>query len=168
MKKKNVTDTNGYIPLIAAAASGDCESVNLLIEKKVPLDQKNHKSARAVSASSCKGFGNILASLIKAGARIVVQYLDGYDMLLLATRYGDLQAVELLVNDPLILAAGSGDYDTVQLLIENKIPLNHKTINGESTLLQAAKNGHTHVLKLLLQSGVLPGNIDEDGNDVIL
>ncbi|CAL5873343.1 uncharacterized protein PFLUO_LOCUS7614 [Penicillium psychrofluorescens] len=65
---------------------------------------------------------------------------------------------------PLLLAVRRYDFDTVKYLIESGlVNLNQQTETGMTALLQAAKNGHVLMTKMLLRAGANPDLADRTG-----
>lgn len=57
-----------------------------------------------------------------------------------------------LSGDALVEAAEKGNLRTVRLLIASGVPANIKNSHGQTALMASTKNGHKHIIKLLLKS----------------
>lgn len=63
---------------------------------------------------------------------------------------------------PLILAAECGDDETVRCILAAGADVNHRTNNGNSSLLFAAEYGHVRVAERLIAHGALVENVAEE------
>lgn len=57
-----------------------------------------------------------------------------------------------LSGDALVEAAEKGNLRAVRLLIASGVPANIKNSHGQTALMASTKNGHKHIIKLLLKS----------------
>ncbi len=82
----NLTDKDGWTPLMRAAESGRVECVEALLEAKADVNLKNHGGASALLAASYMGHARTISVLLKRGADINIRTIAGITPLM-ATSY---------------------------------------------------------------------------------
>ncbi|XP_033117767.1 uncharacterized protein LOC117117549 isoform X2 [Anneissia japonica] len=171
----NNQDTDGFSALHHAALSGNCNVLHCLLDSNlVIVDIKDNKGMRPIHYAAWQGKLEPVVLLLKAGASPDDVSLEGDTPLHLASQYGSVQVAKILLQyhaDPTIknkagktaldLAAEFGKLVVVNLLLGStqggnliappRTPMN---VNMHTPLHLAAKNGHSDVIRVLLESGV--------------
>ena len=181
-------DVNGRLPSLRekaihlATRRGHLDMVTLLLDRGAKIDAKDednykpiHHAADRMRLKDNLGYPidpkleekmNIARLLIERGARINVNSAgQNHTPLDLAAREGDLEMVELLVDNganvnnykPLHLASERGHLEIVTYLIEHGANLNDPDIeirfDGLSPLHEAVRGGHFDVVEYLVEKG---------------
>jgi len=77
--------------------------------------------------------------------------------------------LQRIVNDSLVSAAGSGNLSAVGSLLAQRVDINHSNLyQGKTALMQAAENGKTEVLKLLIRKNANLEKVDYDGRTALM
>lgn len=139
MKKEsnpNLKDELGTPLLHHAAERGDVESVKLLINQGVDVNEFNRAGQTALAYACRFGRKEVVNILLTANANVNV-------------------AGEHYRLTPIIGAAIHGDIDVAQLLIDNGVALNTKdSVNQAAALHWAMFYGNTELATFLINSGV--------------
>lgn len=139
----NVADTmDGMTPLMLACNLGQDEAVELLIEHGADIMARNSGGATALHYSIYRT-SNATILLLKSGAAIDTQSINGLTPLMIAAMYGPLSQVEVL------LAAGAD--------------LHLKDGEGNSAFDWAKQKGRPKVIELL--ESALLDDVTEDSTD---
>jgi len=110
-----------------------------------------------------------IRALIKAGADVDVRNKYGVTPLWIASEYGHIEVVELLLEagsdvnaarrtdgvTSLMISSQKGHIEVVKLILEAGGDVNTTERDGRTSLWSASTAGHTDVVKLLLKSGAL-------------
>lgn len=78
----NIADVNGNTPLMVAAASGDKDLVQLLLEKQAQVNTYNNSGVTALIAASFNGRREIVQLLLEKGADIYAKNNEGQTALM--------------------------------------------------------------------------------------
>ena len=84
------------IKFLAAAASGDGETMKSLLDDGMEINVQDNKGRTAIMAAAFKGQGDIVKFLVKCGADINIVSSDGYTAIELARKANQNEVVELL------------------------------------------------------------------------
>ena len=134
-------DDNGQTPLHRAAACGNNELVNLLLDYGAKRELRDYKKRIPLHlAASSRDLETVIALL---GPEKDVRDKDG--------------------QTPMHIAAGKGSSDIVKLLIDERADKEAQDSSGQTPLHVAAKSGETEVVRVLLRNGVSKGAKDVHG-----
>ena len=154
----------GLTALIWASGRGHTEIVRVLLERSAQVDLQNNDGWTALMWASCRGHTEIVNVLLQRGAQVDLQDTDGSTALMLASDNEDMDIAKLLMDHGakvgrdhvLVAACMSGDDSLVLSLINSGVNVNCLVkIDGSewSPLMMASSEGHTDIVKLLLQRG---------------
>ncbi|KAM6516934.1 hypothetical protein FSOLCH5_007883 [Fusarium solani] len=154
--------------LYYAAHSGLTDSVRLLLAKGMDVNAIGGRHGTALQAASCRGYKDIVQLLLESGAE-VNQLAGDYGYALQgAACYGHEECVKLLLDWKADVNAKGGEHHTtlhaaafnghekiVETLVERGAAINDtgSEDRGQSPLIEAAAEGHTATVKLLLKLG---------------
>jgi hypothetical protein len=147
----NLALANGRTPLMAAAARGDVEAMQLLIDAKATVDLKNGAGETALILAAGDGNPQAVRLLLDHGADARVRTKRN------ETALGN--------------AGTAGNEETVRLLLEHGAEVNVRNIRGYSPLMLAASSDAipAGVVKMLLAKGADPSfaaDYDETARDL--
>ncbi len=127
-----LTNVEGINALIAAASEGHQEIVELLLATQLmDIDAKDKDGTNALMAAAVRGHKEVIAQLIRQGANVDAQNMDGHTALMFA--YNGKNQVETLLDK-------YSDY--------------LRDVNDNSTkLIRDALETHVEVVQLLIRSG---------------
>jgi MSHA biogenesis protein MshM len=128
----------GIDSLMAAAASGDQKTMELLLTGGIPADiQEQSRGFTALEIAAGYGHNRLIKRLIvKSGASVNLKNFKG--------------------RTALMVAAEGGHTDTVDLLLSNGAKVNLKDKNGWTALMFAAYNNHLQTAYVLMDWGANP------------
>ena len=151
--------TNGETALMAAAAKGRFEIVELLINAGADVNAKGAGGITALMRAATEGQVEIVATLLDAGADVLEVGVDGATAQTLAERNGHTEVAELLrealqqeLDDALFEAASSGEARNVRDLLLAGADADAER-DGVTALMAAAAAGHANVVSALVQAG---------------
>lgn len=165
----NANDGVGYNAVLNAAACGNLELVQLLIQAQanVALVVRNDRECTSLmKAIINRRDPKIIHALLNAGADIIVNVKDnrGNTALLLASNFGQAENVARLIeakaeinlqnndgNTPLIVAASGGYTEIVEDLLQHRANVNLRNKQNHSASMEAASKGHKELAKYLQQ-----------------
>ncbi|MBF0298117.1 MAG: ankyrin repeat domain-containing protein [Oligoflexia bacterium] len=93
----NLKDPKGYTALMFAAAKGHLEMVTILLKHRAFIDQKTTDGFTALYLAVVANHSKVAKLLIDRGSRTSITY-EGKNLLILASMYGALDSVKLLVK----------------------------------------------------------------------
>uniref|UniRef100_A0AAQ5XL53 Death domain-containing protein n=1 Tax=Amphiprion ocellaris TaxID=80972 RepID=A0AAQ5XL53_AMPOC len=164
----NARNVHNRTALHYAVAGKNKEAVQLLLQRRVKVDQKDKYGVAPIHLAAWFGSLEILKLLVQAGAEQKVENEEGLNILHCAAINNHTEIVEYIVNDlqmkdldkddksghrAFALAAEHGCVEMLEMLME---PYNMATMKpnkrGDTPLHLAARNGHLAAVQLLLQS----------------
>jgi ankyrin repeat protein len=157
-------------PLVAAARSGDLQTVRALITKRANVNEHARDGSTAILWAAYHSSLEMARALIAAGAAVNTPNHYGITPLLQASRSGDASLVAALLKagadhaarhpdgeTPLMAASRTGRVDAVRLLLDAGVNVNAADAYQQQTaLMWAAAEGHTDVVRALLDAGADP------------
>ena len=173
----NSKASDGVTALHAAAAAGELEVVQYLVENGADLDSTaGEYSWTTLHFAAHGGHLAVVQYLIENQTKINCKDSDGYTALHKAASTGELQVVQYLVENGADLdstacelrwtalheAAYGGHLAVVQYLIENGTKINSKTSDGGTALHAAAVAGELQVVQYLVENGA---DLDSTGGE---
>lgn len=159
------------------AKNGETKVPTLLSE----LLKINEDGISFLEVASMKGYDSVVRSILDNMLSCPSDIQDNlertlYNALRKATFFGnadvlqtllDYGAVVHLVYDakdtPLMIAASKGYILISEILIQNHADINHKNIDGNTTVHFAARNGHCDMIDLLCRNGAIMNVVCEEG-----
>ena len=162
----NVKDDRGATPLMYAAAFGNLEELQLLLDSGAEVKAKSAFDATALTWAA--GEPEKSRILMGYGADVKVQSKQGRTPLMMAarregsanlisqmlTRGADPRAHDSVGVTALHLAAETGDAETIRLLIENGAEIDARdSLGGFTPLEDAAASNHVESVRRLLERG---------------
>jgi ankyrin repeat protein len=129
----NYTDKFGNTPLLVAAAYGNAEIVQTLIEMKAHVHAADADGYTALFYAAQENHVRIIDQLLTAGAEVNAQSRFGFS--------------------PLHIAAVRGQLSAVQRLVQAGADVNAVAKQGGTAAYWAALGGHDEVADFLLKSG---------------
>ena len=169
--------------LIEAAAAGDGDQVEALLEQGASVDATDASGRSALVAAANGNQVDVAAALIEAGADVNLQDATHQSAFLIATSEvgddprlleltldngADVDAKDSYNGTGLIRAADRGYTTIVRRLLETEIDVDHVNRLGWTALLEAVILGsgdeaHTEVVRLLVAAGADVDIPDGDG-----
>jgi ankyrin repeat protein len=176
----------GWTALMVAAAYGNAETVDALIGAGSDVNAAdNNCGGQTVliwAARSGKDAKQKVRALLKAGANLNAATTNGWNALMAAANWGDLEMVEYLLGagmsasnrdhdgDTALMAASSGGAkpSVLSALIKAGAVVNATNNNGMTALMQAAKSPDaTENAKVLLKAGADPNLKNKNGQTAL-
>ena len=121
-------------PLLYAVDKGKIEIVELLLDNGADIDSIDVSHQTALMVASGMGHFDIVELLLKRGANVNATENDGYTALIHASSGED------------------GHPEIVKLLLEKGADVNAPENEGYTALIYASQNGHTEIVKMLLDT----------------
>ena len=121
--------------LLTSIKNNYVNGVKKALERGVNINKKNERdyNRTALLYASIYGYKNIVEILLKNGADINIQDVNGWTAL--------------------IFASNHGHKDIVEILLKNGADVNKKIFNGETALMSASNKGYKEIVELLLKHG---------------
>ncbi|XP_030625731.1 serine/threonine-protein phosphatase 6 regulatory ankyrin repeat subunit C [Chanos chanos] len=182
----SVSNSNGYSALHYAAAHGNRQILQLLLQMCLNKgrDLESHSSVSPLHLAAEAGHWECVCVLAESGLNVNVCDSAGRSVLYVACQRGRSRCVELLLHhrasclltqphyswSPLHVAAASGHADCVRILllsVEKADFLNMTDTQGQTPLMLAVLGGHSECVKLLLERGALPNITDRKGRTAL-
>ncbi|XP_068625670.1 ankyrin repeat domain-containing protein 17 isoform X3 [Battus philenor] len=169
-------------PLMEASQEGHLELVRYLLNAGADVHAQTQTGDTALTYACENGHTDVADVLLRAGAELEHESEGGRTPLMKACRAGHVCTVQFLVgkgadvnrmtangdHTPLSLACAGGHADVVKFLLACDADPFRKLKDNSTTLIEAAKGGHTAVVQLLLDyphSVMLPrGNATVEEN----
>jgi ankyrin repeat protein len=150
------------IALITAARNGDNATVKSMLDQGVNVNARGTDGRTPIMEAAYEGHVDTVRMLMDRGAYLSLKKTDGAAAEGLGSGHKDI--VELFKNaNAAIEAASKGDDESLKTLLDKKTPVNVFDQNGHSALTEAAWNGRTGTVKLLLSRGADPSLKKPDG-----
>ena len=158
-------------PAVAAAAQADnLPAVRALIAKKADVNAAQPDGSTALLWAAYNDDVDMVKALLAAGAKADAANHYGMTALLQAATSGNVAVMEVLLNGganaklarldaetPLMAAARAGSVPAVRLLLSHGADVNGAdAFHQETALMWAAAEGHTDVVKALLDAKANP------------
>ena len=116
-----------------------------------------------------------IEDLILQGAYVDIENNEGYTPLMIASRNGYKDVVEVLLEggasyrtSSLWKAAERGHKEIVEMLLEGGADINQKDNHGYTALMNASCYGHKEVVEILLQNGADVNIKNENGDTALI
>jgi ankyrin repeat domain-containing protein 17 len=159
---------DGCTALMFAALAGHVKVTGLLLENGAKINVESDSNKDSPLTFACwKGHRKVVQFLLEHEANLEHRTKEGFTPLMFAALGGHTDVANLLLdrgaavnvpsgsnNDiPLTSACWKGHYKVVCLLLKYHSDIEHRTKDGCTPLMLAAREGHYNVAKLLLDSG---------------
>ncbi|XP_029295735.1 ankyrin repeat and death domain-containing protein 1A [Cottoperca gobio] len=179
----NARNVNNRTALHYAVAGKNKEAVQLLLQRRVKVDQKDKYGVAPIHLAAWFGSLEILKLLVQAGAEQKIENEEGLNIMHCAAINNHTDIVEYIIDDlqmkeldkddqsghrAFALAAEHGCVKMLDMLI---VPYDLATMkpnkNGDTPLHLAAKNGHLDAVQSLLQSFDTRDEVNMDGETAL-
>ncbi|XP_047446734.1 ankyrin repeat and death domain-containing protein 1A isoform X2 [Mugil cephalus] len=179
----NAKNVHNRTALHYAVAGKNKEAVQLLLQRRVKVDQKDKYGVTPIHLAAWFGSLDILKLLVQAGAEQKVENEEGLNIMHCAAINNHTDIVEYIVNDlqmkeldkedqsghrAFTLAAEHGCVDMLEMLID---PYNMATMKpnkrGDTPLHLAVRNGHLDAVQLLLQKFDTRDEVNTEGETAL-
>ncbi|XP_050430101.1 ankyrin repeat domain-containing protein 17 isoform X3 [Adelges cooleyi] len=164
IKNGAILELGASTPLMEAAQEGHLDLVRYLLECGADVHAQTTSADTALTYACENGHTDVADLLLQFGANLEHESEGGRTPLMKACRAGHLCTVQFLIsknaeinrvtvsNDhtPLSLACAGGHLAVVELLLAHSADPFHKLKDNSTMVIEAAKGGHTNVVKLLL------------------
>lgn len=161
-------DENGRTALHLAAASGQVEFVNALLEAGANVNLRRTDRATPLMLAATNGHAAVVAILMAHGGKPRAVDSTGAEPIEVASRHGHLSVIKTLIRHPLAfakrdmdqthplteslcLAALHGHEAIVKTLLEEGVPASAPDCADMNALMHAIQAGHLNLIKTLLQ-----------------
>ncbi|KAK4172137.1 ankyrin repeat-containing domain protein [Triangularia setosa] len=135
-----------------AVENDQVATVKLLLEKGAIVNATSSRGATPLHIAIGENLSHLVTILLNAGADPNIQHDEGAAPLIYATAKGHVQVVKILINHGACVDTCCEDK---MLIMGTKASLNPKFDWEQNTLLHsAARDGHEHLVELLVQRGV--------------
>ncbi len=154
-KKVNVNLLNlwGDTPLLLACRESSFDLVSVLLQARARVDDVNRDGDSPLILSARRRDRQSVQALLEGGAPRDHRNNSGEDAYIVALIENDLDILQLLLSYA-VNPKGSGRNSPLNVLLANSPPLNKK---------RDVKKG----IGILIENGVSPSSIDEDGNTAL-
>uniref|UniRef100_A0A8C0YGB3 Ankyrin 1, erythrocytic b n=1 Tax=Cyprinus carpio carpio TaxID=630221 RepID=A0A8C0YGB3_CYPCA len=167
-QQSNPKGTDDQTPLHCAARMGHKELVKLLLEHKANPDSATTAGHTPLHIAAREGHAQTTRILLDGNAQQTKMTKKGFTPLHVACKYGKVDVAELLLErgaNP--NAAGKVIHQDKHLISQYSSANIRSCISlGYTPLHQAAQQGHTDIVTLLLKHGALPNEITTVNTDV--
>ncbi|XP_078106674.1 ankyrin repeat and death domain-containing protein 1A [Sander vitreus] len=179
----NAKNVDNRTALHYAVAGKNKEAVQLLLQRRVKVDQKDKYGVAPIHLAAWFGSLEILKLLVQAGAEQKVENTEGLNIMHCAAINNHTEIIEYIMNDlqmkeldkddqsghrAFALAAEHGCVEMMDTLAR---PYNMDTMKpnkrGETPLHLAARNGHLDAVQSLLQSFDTRDEVNMDGETAL-
>ena len=166
-------DQSGYTALHIAAANNVLAALQPLVELGAALELGNEAGETPLVVAARLGHQEVLAALLRCGARPGTTDARGRGALHAAASAGQLTAVQCLVSSPgteleardgqgrtaLMMASYGGHAAVARLLLEAGAALDRQDGEGMCALHWAVSRGHGEVARLLVEAGAYTNHV---------
>ncbi|XP_051924391.1 ankyrin repeat and death domain-containing protein 1A [Hippocampus zosterae] len=180
----NAKNVHNRTALHYAVAGKNKEAVELLLWRRVEVDQRDKFGVAPIHLAAWFGSLEILKLLVRAGAEQKIENEEGLNIMHCAAINNHTDIVEYIVNDlqmkeldkddqsghcTFAMAAENGCVQMLQMLMEPDYNMATMKPNkkGDTPLHLAARNGHLDVVQLLLYSFDTRDEINMDGETAL-
>ncbi|XP_026178406.1 ankyrin repeat and death domain-containing protein 1B [Mastacembelus armatus] len=179
----NAKNVHNRTALHYAVAGKNKEAVQLLLQRRVKVEQKDKYGVAPIHLAAWFGSLEILKLLVQAGAENKVENEEGLNIIHCAAINNHTEIVEYIINDlqmkeldkedqsghrSFALAAEHGCVEMLEMLMEPyKMATMKPNKRGETPLHLAARNGHLDAVQLLLQSFDTRDEVNMDGETAL-
>ncbi|KAF0531633.1 serine/threonine-protein phosphatase 6 regulatory ankyrin repeat subunit B-like [Gigaspora margarita] len=176
----NVADDDGKTTLHLSAENGHETIVDILMNYKANISNKDKSHKTALHLAAIKGHTAIVKRLINNKAKVDAIDKDKRTPLFYAAESGNEKTIDVLIKhkaninhtdngDISVLhkASENGKQAAVMALLRSKVNVNAKDKNGETALHKAASCGHRDVVKLLIKYKADDKAVDKKGQTVL-
>lgn len=167
----DLTDIRGSTPLYLASWAGHDDIVRLLLRRPIRPANPNAQTIDNETPLHCAaqhGHSTVLGSLLSYGADPTIRNNSFQTALDLASQFGRLKSVQILIHSHPELIEPFRSFDETMTISGGDhsppyaiTPTQH--IFTHSCLHLAARNGHNDVVEALLQAGVDPNTLTNNG-----
>ena len=164
-----------YEDTLIAARNDDTQKVERFVERGMDVNTADSNGTTLLMYAARNGNVELLEYLLKTRPNLLIKNRFDETAIMLATIQGHLDCVKILAKagaeinpggegwTPLNYAAFAGQTDIAAYLIEQGAQVNERAPNTMTPLMLAARNGHTRLVQLLLDSHADPSLTTTDG-----
>lgn len=168
------TNNDGMTPLTVAAANGQAELVELLLEHGARTQPDQEGDAPIIEAARNKNATDALCTLLESDPdsqdvvdRALVQCIPGGgrdNVVMIAKNDAVSQSGR---QEALLRATRKNEIELVRCLLKNGARLNRTKHTNTTPLQIALSNRHFNLVDLLLEKGADPTSTDSDGHNAL-
>eukprot|EP00928_Gymnodinium_smaydae_P072321 TRINITY_DN55699_c0_g1_i1.p1 TRINITY_DN55699_c0_g1~~TRINITY_DN55699_c0_g1_i1.p1 ORF type:complete len:565 (-),score=116.81 TRINITY_DN55699_c0_g1_i1:70-1713(-) len=151
---KQQLDLAGLRPLMAAAARGRIEAIDLLLQKSAELEATDHRGWTALMHALSGERPAVVKRLLAARCAVAVPASNA--------------AAGAGVETPLILAATGSRPELCKMILEARAHMEMKDSDGRRAIHHAARSGRGGALALLISARARVNDADRDGRTPLL
>ena len=177
----NLNCTDGTNALFLASMNGYTDIVSMLLAKGARPDSREDDGANALIINADDQIAEMITSKLYRRSDQESGYSEQLTAMVATSLTGQLQAVKLSSEsnaDPAMLAkaekttafiraSGSGRIAIVKLMLKKDARFNIQNKARFTDLMVASMNGHTEVVKTLLENGANPGLRDNENKTAL-
>ncbi|XP_061527756.1 LOW QUALITY PROTEIN: ankyrin repeat and death domain-containing protein 1A [Phycodurus eques] len=180
----NAKNVHNRTALHYAVAGKNKEAVELLLRRRVQVDQRDKFGVAPIHLAAWFGSLEILKLLVRAGAEQKIENEEGLNILHCAAINNHTEIVEYIVNDlqmkeldvddksghcAFAMAAEHGCMQMLEMLMDSVTTMATMRTNkrGDTPLHLATRNGHLDVVQLLLHSFDTRDEVNMDGETAL-
>ncbi|XP_067431652.1 ankyrin repeat and death domain-containing protein 1B [Thunnus thynnus] len=180
----NARNVDNRTALHYAVAGKNTEAVQLLLQRRVKVDQKDKYGVAPIHLAAWFGSLEILKLLVRSGAEQKIDNEEGQNIMHCAAINNHTEILEYIVDDlqmkeldkddesgqrAFALAAEHGCVEMLELLMEPHYNMATMKPNkrGDTPLHLAARKGHLDAVQLLLQSFDTRDEVNMDGETAL-
>uniref|UniRef100_I3J835 Ankyrin 1 n=1 Tax=Oreochromis niloticus TaxID=8128 RepID=I3J835_ORENI len=152
---------NGYTPLHIAAKQNQMEVASCLLQNGASPNSESLQGITPLHLASQEGRPDMVALLISKQANVNLGNKNGLTPLHLVAQEGHVGIADTLVKQGASVYAASRVISTEYTYLVHQ--MTHHIFMGYTPLHQAAQQGHTDIVTLLLKHGAQPNEITSNG-----